>query len=170
VQGYGARLEDVGPALARFAGVRRRQELVGEPGGVLVYDDFAHHPTAVQKTLLAVRMRHPRARLFAIFEPRSATACRRVHQAEYARSFGSADDVLLAPLGRTNLPPEERLDLAALAEELRAQGKRAEQFDDVDAILASVTGQAAPGDVVVVLSNGAFGGIQARLIASLTPP
>jgi len=167
VQGYGAPLEVVGPALARFAGVRRRQELLGEPGGVLVYDDFAHHPTAVSKTLLALRLRHPRARLFAVFEPRSATACRSMHQAEYAESFEPADEILLAPLGRSTLAPEERLDLPRLAEELARRGKQARHLADVDSIVAYLAEHATAGDVVAILSNGAFGGIQARLIAAL---
>jgi UDP-N-acetylmuramate: L-alanyl-gamma-D-glutamyl-meso-diaminopimelate ligase len=166
-EGYGAPLDEIGPALARFAGVRRRQELLGEPAGVLVYDDFAHHPTAVERTLFALRLRHPQGRLFAVFEPRSATACRRTHQAAYAASFDSADEVLLAPLGRSNLPPEERLDLGLLTEELAARGKHAEHLQEVDSIIARVAERAAPGDVVAILSNGAFGGVQARLLSTL---
>jgi UDP-N-acetylmuramate: L-alanyl-gamma-D-glutamyl-meso-diaminopimelate ligase len=166
-QGYGARIRDLGPALARFAGVRRRQDLLGEPGGVLVYDDFAHHPTAVRETLLALRIRHPGSRLFAVFEPRSATACRNLHQQEYAESFGSASEVLLAPLGRSGLADAEQLDLERLARELDARGTRAERATSVDAIVERLSTEANPGDVIVLLSNGAFGGIHAKVLDAL---
>src|SRR4051812_33927792 len=111
-QGYGARIADIAPALARFQGVRRRQDLIGTPRETFVYDDFAPPPTAVLETLAALRARPPAGKLFAVFEPRSATACRRMHQEEYTRAFESADEVLLAPLGRSNLPAAEALDLS----------------------------------------------------------
>ena len=154
-------------ALATFGGVKRRQELLGTPNGVLVYDDFAHHPTAVDETLRAFKRRHPSARLWAIFEPRSATACRSLHQAAYVAAFGVADKVLLAPLGRTNVPEAERLDVARLAREL---GPNAHAADGVDDIVARVVAEACPGDVVAVLSNGAFGGIHGKLLAALAAP
>jgi UDP-N-acetylmuramate: L-alanyl-gamma-D-glutamyl-meso-diaminopimelate ligase len=166
-QGYGARIADLGPALARFEGVRRRQDLIGTPRGSFVYDDFAHHPTAVHETLSALRGRHPAAKLFAVFEPRSATACRRMHQAEYARAFDAADEVLLAPLGRSNLLPEEALDLRVLAGDLNARGKLAHTFEHVDAIIDYLAENVAQGSVVALLSNGAFGGIHGKLLARL---
>jgi UDP-N-acetylmuramate: L-alanyl-gamma-D-glutamyl-meso-diaminopimelate ligase len=166
-QGYGARIADLGPALARFEGVRRRQDLIGTPRGSFVYDDFAHHPTAVQETLAALRGRHGTGKLFAVFEPRSATACRRMHQADYARAFDAADEVLLAPLGRSNLPPDEALDLGVLAGDLDARGKTARTFDSVEAILDYLALNVTPGSVVALLSNGAFGGIHEKLLARL---
>jgi UDP-N-acetylmuramate: L-alanyl-gamma-D-glutamyl-meso-diaminopimelate ligase len=166
-QGFGARLADLGPALAAFAGVRRRQDLIGTPRGVLVYDDFAHHPTAVRETLAALRARHPSGRLFAVFEARSATACRRMHQDEYAVSFDAADDVLLPPLGRTNLAPEEALDLDRLTASLKERGKRAQRYASVEAIVDEVAREARAGDVVALLSNGAFGGIHAKVLSRL---
>jgi UDP-N-acetylmuramate: L-alanyl-gamma-D-glutamyl-meso-diaminopimelate ligase len=166
-QGYGARIADLGPALARFEGVRRRQDLIGTPRGSFVYDDFAHHPTAVHETLAALRGRHPAAKLFAVFEPRSATACRRMHQADYACAFDAADEVLLAPLGRSNLPPEEALDLTVLARDLNARGKPAHPFANVDAILDYLAENVAQGSVVALLSNGAFAGIHGKLLARL---
>ena len=167
-QGYGARIADIGPALARFEGVRRRQDLIGTPRDTFVYDDFAHHPTAVQETLAALRSRHPAAKLFAVFEPRSATACRSMHQAEYTRAFASADEVLLAPLGRSNLKAEEALDLGRLASELNAHGKPAQALPSVDAILDYLALNVIPGSVVALLSNGAFGGIHAKLLERLS--
>ncbi|HEY0465768.1 MAG TPA: Mur ligase family protein [Polyangiaceae bacterium] len=167
-QGYGARIADIGPALARFEGVRRRQDLIGTPRGCSVYDDLAHHPTAVQETLAALRARHPTGKLFAVFEPRSATACRRMHQDEYTRAFANADEVLLAPLGRSNLPADEALDLGRLSRDLNARGKPAQALPSVDAILDYLALNAIPGSVIALLSNGAFGGIHAKLLERLS--
>jgi UDP-N-acetylmuramate: L-alanyl-gamma-D-glutamyl-meso-diaminopimelate ligase len=166
-QGFGARLADLGPALAAFQGVRRRQDLIGTPRGVMVYDDFAHHPTAVRETLAALRARHPAGRLFAVFEARSATACRRMHQAEYAVSFDAADDVLLPPLGRSNLAAEEALDLELLVATLSSRGRRAARYPSVDSIVQKLAEEAREGDVVALLSNGAFGGIHAKVLSRL---
>ena len=166
-QGFGARLADVGPALASFRGVRRRQELLGTPRGAFVYDDFAHHPTAVRETLAALRARHPKSRLVAVFEPRSATACRRIHQDEYAKSFDLADEIVFPPLGRSNLPAAEALDLAELVSELGRRGKRAANEPSVDAIVERLGRSVRAGDVVALLSNGAFGGIHQKLVARL---
>ncbi len=166
-QGFGARLADLGHALATFGGVRRRQDLIGTPRGIYVYDDFAHHPTAVRETLAALRARHPSGRLLAVFEPRSATACRRLHQHEYTQAFDSADHVIFPPLGRTNLPPEESLDLADLVKELESRGRAAEHQANIEAIIERLAALAQPGDVIALLSNGAFGGIYERLLARL---
>ncbi len=167
-QGHGVPLHELAPALARFAGVKRRQDLIGEPRGIRIYDDFAHHPTAVKETLAALRSRHPGARLWAVFEPRSATACRAMHQAEYAAAFGAADRILLAPLGRSNLLPSEALDLGRLARTLSETGKPALACASVDDIIGQLVAEAQPGDVIALLSNGAFGGIHARLLEALS--
>jgi UDP-N-acetylmuramate: L-alanyl-gamma-D-glutamyl-meso-diaminopimelate ligase len=164
VDGFGASLSDARAHLAAFEGVKRRQDLLGEPDGVRVYDDFAHHPTAVDETLRALRARHPEGRLWVAFEPRSATACRAIHQEAYARSFDAADHVLLAPLGRMNIPLAERLDVTRLVREL---GGKAMAAPDVDAIVTRLAEGARPGDTVALFSNGAFGGIHARLLAAL---
>jgi UDP-N-acetylmuramate: L-alanyl-gamma-D-glutamyl-meso-diaminopimelate ligase len=168
-QGYGAKLKDLGPALARFEGVKRRQDLLGTPRGVAVYDDFAHHPTAVRETLRALRQKHPSGNLFAVFEPRSATACRNLHQREYVECWDDADAVLFAPLGRDNLASDERLNIDEIVAGLKARRPAllALKLDSVDAIVAELGGRAAPGDTVALLSNGAFGGIHAKLIERL---
>lgn len=166
-QGYGVRLDDLGTPLSRFAGVRRRQDFLGEPRGIRVYDDFAHHPTAVSETLNALRAKHPEGRLFAVFEPRSATACRAMHQEQYGRSFDAADVVALAPLGREGLAPEERLDTELLADSLRRQGKEARPFPSVAAIVSYLREAAKPSDTIALLSNGAFGGIHGALLEAL---
>lgn len=167
-EGYGVPIATLAGALPKFEGVRRRQDLLGAPRGVRVYDDFAHHPTAVEETLLALRRKHPTGRLLVAFEPRSATACRSLHQEAYARSFGAADRVLLAPLGRVNVPEHERLDLDRLVADLRARGKSADRAASIDAIVGTIASEARPGDTVALLSNGAFGGIHARLLAALS--
>ena len=163
-EGLDAPIGKVRVALASFEGVRRRQDLLGVPRGVRVYDDFAHHPTAVDETLRALRARHPSGSLWAVFEPRSATACRNLHQEAYTRAFGAADHVLLAPLGRTNVPEAERLDTARLAREL---GEKGEALATVDAIVERVAGGARAGDTVALLSNGSFAGLHGRLMAAL---
>jgi UDP-N-acetylmuramate: L-alanyl-gamma-D-glutamyl-meso-diaminopimelate ligase len=163
-EGFGVGVQSARNALASFEGVRRRQDLLGRPGGIAVYDDFAHHPTAVEETLRALRARHPTGALWAVFEPRSATACRALHQHEYVSAFSAADRVLFAPLGRTNVPEAERLDLARLAGEI---GQRATAAASVDAIVETIERDAVAGDTVALLSNGAFGGIHARLLRAL---
>lgn len=163
-EGFGVDVEKARQALATFEGVRRRQDLLGRPNGIAVYDDFAHHPTAVDETLRALRSRHPEGRLWAVFEPRSATACRNIHQREYATAFRAADRVLFAPLGRTNIPEAERLDVTQIAS---AIGDGAWAAPSVDGIVERIATEARPGDVVALLSNGAFGGIHARLLEEL---
>ncbi|MBI4950877.1 MAG: UDP-N-acetylmuramate:L-alanyl-gamma-D-glutamyl-meso-diaminopimelate ligase [Myxococcales bacterium] len=166
-QGYGVPVRDAAAALARFGGVKRRQELVGEARGVRVYDDFAHHPTAVAATLRALRERHREGRLVAVYEPRSATACRRVHQQAYESAFEAASRVVFAPVGRPELPEQERLDLPALVAALGARGARAELAGSIDAIVDGLAPWLEPGDTVALLSNGAFGGIHEKLLARL---
>jgi UDP-N-acetylmuramate: L-alanyl-gamma-D-glutamyl-meso-diaminopimelate ligase len=165
VEGYGAKLHEVMRPLAAFRGVKRRQEVIGEPRGITVIDDFAHHPTAVRETLAGLKSRYAGRRLFAVFEPRSATACRAMHQEAYAQSFDAADEILLAPVGRSL--DGERLDTARLAADLRARGKVAAAYPDVGAIVQALVARAEPGDVIALLSNGAFGGIHGRLLAAL---
>jgi UDP-N-acetylmuramate: L-alanyl-gamma-D-glutamyl-meso-diaminopimelate ligase len=157
--------------LAGFLGVKRRQELRGVADGVRVYDDFAHHPTAVEVTLRGMRARFPTGRLVAIFEPRSATAARNTHQAAYPGAFDAADLAVIAPVGRRGIAPDERLDVPALLAALRARGRAAQTVAEgpgsVDAIVETVAKYVRPGDVIVVLSNGAFGGIHDKLLAAL---
>lgn len=153
--------------LASFGGVRRRQELRGVARGVRVYDDFAHHPTAVLETLRGLRNRHPQGKLIALFEPRSATASRRIHQASYASAFLPADVTLFAPVGRLEIPEAERLDVRELAAELQSRGRLAEAAADLDAIVGRVTALANEGDTIVAMSNGAFGQVHEKLLAQL---
>lgn len=164
-EGFGVGIETARRALASFEGVRRRQDLLGRPDDVAIYDDFAHHPTAVDETLRALKSRHPSGRLWAVFEPRSATACRKLHQNDYPGAFGAADRVVLAPLGRSNIPADERLDVDRIAKEI---GPRAVTTATTDAILALLVAETRAGDTVALLSNGAFGGLHVRLVEGLT--
>jgi UDP-N-acetylmuramate: L-alanyl-gamma-D-glutamyl-meso-diaminopimelate ligase len=156
--------------LAAFKGVRRRLELRGCERGVWVYDDFAHHPTAIMETMRAVKAAHPAARVWAVFEPRSATSCRRVFQDDFVRAFdeSGADEIVLAPVFRSSLPEAERLDVTAVVAELTRRGRRARQMPGVEAIVELIAQEAREGDRVVVMSNGAFDGLHDKLLARLT--
>jgi UDP-N-acetylmuramate: L-alanyl-gamma-D-glutamyl-meso-diaminopimelate ligase len=165
--GAGVSLETLARVLPGFSGVRRRQQLRGVAAGVSVYDDFAHHPTAVSETLKALRTRHPRARLIAIFEPRSATASRRTHQDAYPSAFREADITFLAPVGRPEIPDHQKLDVGAIANEIVRAGGQAECPATIEAIIERVTSLARPTDVVIAMSNGAFGNIHQRLLEAL---
>jgi UDP-N-acetylmuramate: L-alanyl-gamma-D-glutamyl-meso-diaminopimelate ligase len=163
----GLDLEKVRAGLAAFKGVKRRLEVVGEARGVTVYDDFAHHPTAVDETLKAVRRSSPGKRIWAIFEPRSASSCRRIFQDDFARAFAGADEVVIASVFRSSLPPEERLSESQLVADLTGRNVAARHLPDVDAIVKEVSRDAREGDLVVVMSNGGFGGIHRKLLAAL---
>jgi UDP-N-acetylmuramate: L-alanyl-gamma-D-glutamyl-meso-diaminopimelate ligase len=159
---------DIRRGLATFAGVRRRQEVRGEVGGLLVIDDFAHHPTAVRATIAAIRARFPDRRLWAVFEPRSNTSRRRIHQAEYVDALAGAPCVALrVPEPHDMVPADQRLDTGRVVADLAARGVDARAEADVDRLVGAVAEAARPGDVVLVMSNGAFGGFIDRLVDAL---
>ena len=164
----GIGVERMADGLRRFAGVKRRLEVVGTAGGVTVYDDFAHHPTAVAETLAGVRAANPAARVWAVFEPRSASSCRRVFQDDFARAFEGADEVILAPVFRSTLPEAERVSVPTLVRDLRQRGLSARAAASIDAIIDAVVDGHRSGDLVVVMSNGGFGGIHRKLLDRLT--
>jgi UDP-N-acetylmuramate: L-alanyl-gamma-D-glutamyl-meso-diaminopimelate ligase len=163
----GVSRERIAEGLKSFAGVKRRLEIVGVADGVTVFDDFAHHPTAVAETITGVRAAHPDARIWAIFEPRSASSCRRVFQDDFARAFDGANEVVFAPVFRTTLPEAERLSIPQLIDDLRCRGVRAREAP-VDGIVEIVAREHEPGDLVVVMSNGGFGGIHQKLLQALS--
>jgi UDP-N-acetylmuramate: L-alanyl-gamma-D-glutamyl-meso-diaminopimelate ligase len=154
-------------ALRRFRGVRRRMELRGTAAGVAVYDDFAHHPTAIAETLEGVRSAFPGRALWAIFEPRSATSCRRIFQEDFAKALARADHVILPAVFRSSLPGDQRLDAEQVIADLRPQGIDARYIPVVDDIVRTVAREASAGDVVVVMSNGGFEGIHGKLLGAL---
>ncbi len=145
-------------ALSRFEGVKRRMQLRADIGGIRVYDDFAHHPTAIRTTLAGLRAQVGGARIIAILEPRSNTMRLGVHRDQLAGSLADADRVLLYR------PADLEWDLQAVAATL---GPRAQVFDSVDAIVEAVLTDVHPGDQVLVMSNGGFGGIHERLSRGL---
>ncbi len=160
--------ETIARAFARFRGVKRRQEVVGETGGILVLDDFAHHPTAVAKTLASLRQRFSGRRLVVAFEPRSLTAGRAFFLDGYRSAFRGADRVVLAPIfHRDRLAPEDRLDLAGLAAELTGAGVPTTAEASVDGVEAALLEEARAGDVLVTMSSGSFSGLAGRLAARL---
>ncbi|HWI19253.1 MAG TPA: Mur ligase family protein, partial [Vicinamibacterales bacterium] len=163
----GLEIERLRDGLAAFKGVKRRLEIVGEARGVTVYDDFAHHPTAVEETLKAVRRASPGKRIWAIFEPRSASSCRRIFQDDFARAFAGADEVVIASVFRSSLPAEERLSEAQLIADLSSKQVPARHLPDVDTIVKTVASEAKSGDFIVVMSNGGFGGIHKKLVSAL---
>jgi UDP-N-acetylmuramate: L-alanyl-gamma-D-glutamyl-meso-diaminopimelate ligase len=155
-------------ALASFRGVRRRQEVIGRGRGIDLIDDFAHHPTAVAATVAALRARYPGRRLWALFEPRSNTSRRRVFQEAFADAFAGADRVTFAAVHRREQIPEaERLSTEELVAVLARRGVAGETCEGPDDICALVEREAAAGDVVVLMSNGGFGGLAQKLVVAL---
>ena len=172
---------EMAEGLASFKGIKRRQEVIGEIGGVTVLDDFAHHPTAVRVTLNALRLRFGGRRIWAIFEPRSSTSRRAIFQKEYAEAFGASDIVVIAPpYDQTRIATEERMDAGQLVDDLHANGSEAflwggapEGVEDWNAsrsaqsIADQVITNVQSEDVVAVLSNGGFGGLHQKLLSAL---
>jgi UDP-N-acetylmuramate: L-alanyl-gamma-D-glutamyl-meso-diaminopimelate ligase len=160
--------EQIDAGLQAFRGVKRRLEVVGTSSdGVMVLDDFAHHPTAVAETLAGLRAANPDARIWAVFEPRSASSCRRVFQDDFARSFAAANEVILAPVFRSTLPEAERLSVPQLVKDLKRTGQAAREAESLDDIINIVVREHQPADIVVLMSNGGFGGIHRKLLAAL---
>jgi UDP-N-acetylmuramate: L-alanyl-gamma-D-glutamyl-meso-diaminopimelate ligase len=168
----GVPVADAVAALPRFRGVKRRLEVRGEAHGVTVLDDFAHHPTAVAASIDAARARFPGRRLVAVFEPRTNTSRRRIFQQRYAEVFDGADRVVVrvvpdAPIYSATGEVTERFSARELADALAARGADAVAIDGVDAIVTQVAVESRAGDVVLVMSNGDFGGIWEKLLAAL---
>ena len=162
--GYGISKEKIASALKSFKSVKRRLEVRAEVSGVTIIDDFAHHPTAITGTLTALRSRYPGARIWAILEPRSNTLRRNVLQNDLAKSLAVADEVVVANVFKSDaIPQAERLDLAALAAQIQAHGRRARIVPEVDGIVQLIVPELRAGDVVAILSNGGFDGIYEKL-------
>jgi UDP-N-acetylmuramate: L-alanyl-gamma-D-glutamyl-meso-diaminopimelate ligase len=167
-EAVGADREGVREGLRTFRSVRRRLEVRGEVGGITVIDDFAHHPTAVAETIAAVRQRYTGRRVVAVFEPRSYTAQRREFQEPYREALSGADEVVLAGLFHPERYTETTgLDPYALVEEVSDDGTPARYIPEVDEIVVSLSESLRPGDVVLIMSNGGFGGIHGKLLATL---
>ncbi len=154
--------------LASFKGVMRRQEAIGQVGGITVIDDFAHHPTAVSQTIDATRLRFPEKRVWAIFEPRSNTSRRNIFQKEYTRALAKADRVIVAsPFKSDSIPAEERFNSQEVADAIMRSGTDAHHIEDTDNIVEFIMRGIDEGDVLLIMSNGGFGGINEKLLKAL---
>jgi UDP-N-acetylmuramate: L-alanyl-gamma-D-glutamyl-meso-diaminopimelate ligase len=154
--------------LSTFKSVKRRLELRGEVNRIRVYDDFAHHPTAVSETLRAVRQRYPQDRIWAVFEPRSQTSRRKVFEQDFITAFDPADMVVIARVfSSTHLDADQQLSPDRVVEGIAARGKTSRTFDSTAEIIDFIAADAIPGDHIVIMSNGGFDNIHNRLIEKL---
>jgi UDP-N-acetylmuramate: L-alanyl-gamma-D-glutamyl-meso-diaminopimelate ligase len=167
-RGRGVSTDDIEGAMASFRGVLRRLEVKGETSGVLIVDDFAHHPTAIRVTIEAARHRWPGRRIWAIFEPRSNTMRRRIFEADLASALSNADATVLGAVNRAKLlGDDERLSPERVLRTLRSTGKTAEGFETADEIAEFLASETRPGDLVLVMSNGSFDGLCGKLLGRL---
>jgi UDP-N-acetylmuramate: L-alanyl-gamma-D-glutamyl-meso-diaminopimelate ligase len=166
--GQGVSKDAIIAALASFKSVKRRLEVRAEVGGVTVIEDFAHHPTAIRETLKTLRAVYPKARLWAVLEPRSNTLRRKVLANDLIESLQQADRVVLAAVyQQSRIPEDERLHPEEVVAKLNAAGTVAQLLENADAIVAGIAPELAAGDVVAILSNGGFDGIYEKLPARL---
>jgi UDP-N-acetylmuramate: L-alanyl-gamma-D-glutamyl-meso-diaminopimelate ligase len=162
-------------ALASFKGVKRRQQVLGTPSGVTIVEDFAHHPTAVGLTIEALKERYlnndhakDNGRIFALFEPRSATSRRKIFQEAYVNAFKGADYTFISkPFDQSKIEESERFSSEELCDSLKSLGKEAQVFTSTNDMVDAVKSKAKKGDVIAVMSNGAFDGIYQKLLSQL---
>jgi UDP-N-acetylmuramate: L-alanyl-gamma-D-glutamyl-meso-diaminopimelate ligase len=161
---YGISKDVIAKALKTFRSVKRRLEVKAEVNGITIIDDFAHHPTAIEQTIRALRGRYPHSRLWVILEPRSNTMRRNVLQDALARSLAEADQIVIAQIFKSEAIPEaERLDLNRVIAEIQKHGKQARILANADAIVDAIAPELRAPDVVAILSNGGFGNIYEKL-------
>ncbi len=167
-QGEGQFLQLVQNSILNFKSVKRRQEVRGVVKGITIIDDFAHHPTAVAETIEAIRGKYPGQKIWAIFEPRSNTSKRAIFQHDFAKALALADEVVIA---KVFMPEKVKdgplLNVAQMAEEISKNGIKVKQDLNVDEIISHVTSQAKTGDVLLIMSNGGFGGIHQKLLETI---
>ena len=163
---WGVSREQMQEAFRTFKSVKRRVEIRGVEKGVTIIDDFAHHPTAVEETLKALKTKYKNNRLIAVFEPRSWSSRLAVFQEPYTKAFSYADYVVIAGVYNTSKASElgKVLDVAELVEDIKLQGKPAMSFPDADAIVEHLAPELKSGDVVAIMSNGGFGGIHDKIL------
>ncbi len=161
---YGISKDVISRALATFRSVKRRLEVKAQVNGITIIDDFAHHPTAIEQTIHALRARYPHSRLWVVLEPRSNTMRRNMLQDALAHSLALADQIVVAAIFKSEAIPEaERLDLSRVIGEIHKRGKPARILADADAIVSAIAPELGERDVVAILSNGGFGGIYEKL-------
>ncbi len=161
-------LDGVMKGLSTFAGVKRRQDILGEPGGILVIEDFAHHPTAVKETVLAIQNKYKSRKVFSVFEPRSATSRRRVFQQDYVDAFSEGHEVIIAEaFDQGKISEEDRFSSSELVADLKKKNKTAHVMASSDEIVKYLKQNAKPKDVILIMSNGGFDGIYQKLFTAL---
>ena len=168
----GVSTEEIQKGLETFQGIKRRMEVRGVERGVTVIDDFAHHPTAIATTMAGARKRYPGQRIWALFEPRSISSSRKEFESGYIDAFHGADRVIIGPVFHrqryeTRYGLDKMMSVETINEQLQSDGIPAEQIDDFDAIAERVANEASDGDVVLVMSSGAFGGIHEKILSAL---
>jgi UDP-N-acetylmuramate: L-alanyl-gamma-D-glutamyl-meso-diaminopimelate ligase len=166
---WGITQEKIKDALQTFKSVKRRVEVRGVVKGVTVIDDFAHHPTAVEETLKALKTKYKGKRLIAVFEPRSWSSRLAVFQEQYQKAFVYADYVIIAGVYNTSKASElgKVLDTEELVRDIELTGKPSFSFPDADSIVEHLTPELKKGDVVAIMSNGGFGGIHDKILGVL---
>jgi UDP-N-acetylmuramate: L-alanyl-gamma-D-glutamyl-meso-diaminopimelate ligase len=166
---WGVERNTIAEALRTFQSVRRRCEVRGEVNGVTVIDDFAHHPTAVRETLAALKTKYDGRRIVAVFEPRSRTSCHATFQTAYIDAFAPADYVIVSRVYDAGRASEMGgvLDIEKLISDISATGKSASAITEVHEIVEALKNELRSGDVVAIMSNGAFGGIHEKLLSEL---
>ncbi len=164
----GIRSTEINEALAEFKGIKRRQEIVGVKNDVIVIDDFAHHPTAITLTIDAVKEAYPGRRIWAVFEPRSATSRRNSFQIELPESLMAADKIIFTKLYLPDkIKPENRFDLDAAVRDLKNKGKDTYLIPEVEDIISHIVDNSKPGDIVLIMSSGSFDNIHRKLLDRL---
>ncbi len=155
-------------AISTFTGVKRRQEILGEPQGILIIEDFAHHPTAVKETVKGIQSRYKGRKVFSVFEPRSATSRRKIFQKDYVEAFRVADEIILAEaFDQGKIAESDRFSVDELVLDLKNSGKKASSFSRADDIVQFLVTHAKKGDVILIMSNGGFDGIYQKLLTGL---
>ena len=168
----GLSAEEIQKGLTSFKGIKRRMEVRGVERGVTVIDDFAHHPTAIATTLAGARKRYPGRRIWALFEPRSISSARKEFESGYIDAFHQADRVIIGHVFHrdryeTRYGLDHMMSVETIVDRLKADGIPAEQMDDVDALAQRAAAEAREGDVVMVMSSGAFGGIHEKILSGI---
>lgn len=159
---------DIQRGISSFQGIRRRQDVYATIGDIVLIDDFAHHPTAIRETTRAIRKRYEKRRIWGVFEPRSNTARRHFFQNDLPEAFAACDRVVLCePFHSDQMSVSERLDVQKVAADLKAKGIETQVSPHADAIAAYITAKARPDDVIIVMSNGGFGGLLPTLSKAL---
>jgi UDP-N-acetylmuramate: L-alanyl-gamma-D-glutamyl-meso-diaminopimelate ligase len=168
----GLSAEEIQKGLGTFQGIKRRMEVRGVARGVTVIDDFAHHPTAIATTVAGAKRRYPGQRIWALFEPRSISSSRKEFEAGYIEAFHEADRVIVGPVFHrqryeTRYGLDKMMSVETIVDSLKKDGIESEQIDDFDAIARLIAEEAQEGDVVIVMSSGAFGGVHEKILAAL---